>query len=339
MAREPRIDEQEALDVICALEDVEGHVWLCPGSKPTPDLEVVIDGDLVTVEVTMHTSSKEQQLWGAAEKMRSPERSGGWPQRTCELSHKWNVVVSDHSLESRDRSRPLKELVKALIPVLATVESTGATPEVMQQRANEILNPDPYNPNLPGPESAWFVHGWQEAAASGDDFCDFVNARADQCCGYWYPPDIADWVTQGWDPRFVMVLGPPRAVRDGCGGVDVNVSTPHACFAEAVDDLVPAIRGAINHKAERGQMANVTSKKWLVVALDGGNAAIQLDELCSRATHPPSAEFDSVVFADFDEVWAFCRTFHGKRHAVLRLARSDPARCCMVPRNSNESHT
>ena len=88
MAREPRIDEQEALDVICALEDVEGHVWLCPGSKPTPDLEVVIDGDLVTVEVTMHTSSKEQQLWGAAEKMRSPERSGGWPQRTCELSHK-----------------------------------------------------------------------------------------------------------------------------------------------------------------------------------------------------------------------------------------------------------
>ena len=184
--------------MICALEDVERHDWLRPGSKPTPDLEVTIDGRLVTVEVTMHTSSEEQELRGAAEKMRSPERSEGWPQRTCKLSHKWKVVVADHSLESRDRRRPLKELVNALISALATVESTGVTPEVMQQRANEILNPDHYNPNLPGPESSWFVDGWQEAAASGDDFCKFVNARADQYCGYWYPPDIADWVTQGW---------------------------------------------------------------------------------------------------------------------------------------------
>ena len=100
-----------------------------------------------------------------------------------------------------------------------------------------------------------------------------------------------------------------------------------------------AIQGAINHKAGRGQMANVTGEKWLVVALDGGNATIQLDELCSGATHPPSSEFDSVVFPDFDEVWAFCRTFDGKRHAVLRLSRSDPPRCFTVPRTSNESHT
>ena len=325
--------------MIRALENVERHVWLCPGSKPTPDLEVTIDGGLVTVEVTMHTSSKEQELRGAAEKMRSPGRSGGWPQRTRELSHKWNVVVSDHSLESRDRGRPLKELLKALISALAIVGSTGVTPEVMQQRANEILNPDPYNPNLPGPESSWFVHGWPEAAASGVDFIDFVDARADQYCGYWYPPDIADWLTQGWDPRFVMVLGPPRAVRAGCGGVTVYVSTGQGCFMEAVDDLVPAIQDAINRKADRGQMANVTGKKWLVVALDGGSASMQLEELCNRATHPPDSEVDTVTFPDFDEVWAFSRTFASTRHAVLRLSHSDPARCLTVPRIVNASQT
>ena len=325
--------------MICALEDVERQDWLDPGSKRTPDLEVVIDGDLVTVEVTMHTSSKEQELWGAAEKMRSPERSGCWPQRTRELSHKWKVNVSDTRVESRDSTRTLNELVEALIPELAIVESTGATPEVMQQRANEILDPAPYNPNLPGPESSWFDDGWPEAAASGVDYSDFLKTRLDQRCRYWYPPDIFDWLTQGWDPRFVMVLGPPRAVRAGCGGVTVYVSTGQGCFLEAVDDLVPAIQDAINRKADRGQMANVTGKKWLVVALDGGSASMQLEELCNRATHPPDSEVDTVTFPDFDEVWAFSRTFAGTRHAVLRLSHSDPARCLTVPRIVNASQT
>ncbi len=334
MGCEPRIEEQEALDVICALEDVERHDWLRPGSKPTPDLEVTIGGCLVTVEVTMHTSPKEQELWGAAEKMRSVEHSGDWPQRVSELSYQWKVIVGDHRFESRDPSRTLKEMVNALIPVLATVEGTGAIPEVMQQRANEILDPAPYNPNLPGMELSWF-HGWLEAEDSGVDFDDFVNARADQICGYWYPPDIADWVTQARDPRTVKVLAPPRAVNAGCGGVHVDVSTTRSCRVEALRDLTPAIQAAIDHKAGRGQMANVTGKKWLVVALDGGNAALQLGGLCSRTTRPSPSELDSVVFPDFDEVWVFSRTFRGKRHAVLRLSHSDPARCCTVPGAAN----
>ena len=323
--------------MICALENVERHDWLDPGSKPTPDLEVVIDGDLVTVEVTMHTVG--QELWGAAEKMRSPERSGRWPQRTPELSHKWKVNVSDHSLDSRDRNRPLKELVKALVSALAIVESTDATPEVMQQRANEILNPDRYNPNLPGPESWWFVDGWPEAAASGVDHSDFLKTRLDQRCRYWYPPDIFDWLTEGWNPRRARVWGSPRAANAGSGGVTVYVSTGQGCLLEAVDELVPAIQDAINHKAGRGQMANVTGKKWLVVALDGGSASMQLEELCSKVTHPPDSEINGIQFPDFDEVWAFSRTFDGARHAVLRLSHSDPARCFTVPRISNASQT
>ena len=125
----------------------------------------------------------------------------------------------------------------------------------------------------------------------------------------------------------------------GCGGVTVYVSAGQGCFLEAVDDLVPAIQDAINRKADRGQMANVTGKKWLVVALDGGSASMQLEELCSRATHPPDSGVDSVMFPDFHEVWAFARTFDGTRHAVLRLSRSDPSLCFTVPRTVNESHT
>ena len=70
-----------------------------------------------------------------------------------------------------------------------------------------------------------------------------------------------------------------------------------------------------------------------------GNAAMQLEELCSRTTHPRAPELDSGVFPDFDEVWAFSRTFDGKHHAVLRLYDSDPARCFTVPRTINASRT
>ena len=295
MAGERRIEEREAFEVICALEDVERHDWLSTGNKPTPDLEVTIDGDLVTVEITMHTVG--QELWGAAEKMRSPKRSGCWPQRICELSRKWTVIVGDSRVESRDPSRRLTELIEAMVPALVIIESAGATPEVMRQRANE------------------------------------------QFGRYWYPPDIDDWVTKGTDPRSVMVVGSPSAVHAGCGGVTVYVSAGQGCFLEAVDDLVPAVQDAINRKAARGQMANVTGKKWLVVALDGGSASMQLEELCSRATHPPDSGVDSVMFPDFHEVWAFARTFDGTRHAVLRLSRSDPSLCFTVPRTVNESHT
>lgn len=67
--------------MICALECVERHEWLSEGSGPIPDLEVPIGGEVVTAEVTMHTSSKWQKLWGAA-KLRSTERSEQSPERT-----------------------------------------------------------------------------------------------------------------------------------------------------------------------------------------------------------------------------------------------------------------
>ena len=340
MSREPRIDEREALEVICALEEVDSHKWLCAGSKRTPDLEATIGGKPVFVEVTMHTSRADQELWGASEKMRSPERSEKWPQLCVDLSRQWKVVVTDHHVESRDRSRTLKELVEALIPALLEIESTNAPPEVMQRRANELLDPDPYNPYLQGSKSSWFVDGWLEASASGVDFDEFVEASAEQGCGYWYPVEIADCLTKGVRPRHVRVLNIPRVVGRGCGGVTVFVSTGHGCAVEALDYLVPAIQSAISHKADRGQLANVTGQKWLVVAIDGGCAATQLEELCGRAIQPARPELGAVTFPDFDEVWTFARTFDGTHHAALRLSRSEPtARCFKVPRSTNQAQT
>lgn len=55
-AKEKRVDEQAALEVIRAVEDVVSHRWLEEGSGPTPDLEVVLgDGRVVRVEITMST--------------------------------------------------------------------------------------------------------------------------------------------------------------------------------------------------------------------------------------------------------------------------------------------
>ena len=340
MSREPRIEEREALEVIYALEDVEIHKWLCAGSKRTPDLEVTIDGKPVFVEITMHTSRADQELWGASEKMRSPERSEKWPQRCADLSHQWKVVVSDHHVESRNRSRTLKELVEALIPALLEIERTNAPPEVMQRRANNMLDPDPYNPYLQGSKLSSFIDGWPEASASGVDFEEFVGTRAKRGCGYWYPVEIADCLTGGVWPRDVRVLDIPKAAGHGRGGVTVFVSNGYGCSAEALDCLVPAIQGAISHKADRGQLANVTGQKWLVVALDGGCSATQLEELCSRTIQPTSPELGAIIFPDFDEVWAFARTFHGTHHAVLRLSGSEPtARCFKVLRSRNEDRT
>lgn len=191
-----RIDEYAALDVICAVEDVQHHQWLPEGHARRADLEVTIGGRVVTVEITMSTSAESKALWNVAWKMRSPERSDSWPQRVSELSHKWTVNVSDHDYEHSNSGRRLKELVKALIRVLAEAETTAATPEVMRQHAVAMLDPNPYDPNMPGPTPSWLADGWAEAEASGVDFDEQMEAHSIQHCGYWYPSDIVDCVTK-----------------------------------------------------------------------------------------------------------------------------------------------
>lgn len=336
MERKPRVDEQAALDAICAVEDVERFEWLVEGPVPTADLEVTIGGRVVTVEITLSTSAEGNALRSVSEKMRSPERSDSWPQSTSELSHMWTVHVSDYDSES---GRRLKELMKVLIAALAEVENTRATPEEMERHAAAMLDPDPYNPNRSGPKSDWWLHGWHEAAKAGTEFNEYVETDAVQHCGYWYPPDMVDCITKSLRPRRVTVLKPPNVSPNGIGGVAVFAASMQPGFLmQGVDFLVPAIQNAVHHKANRKQMANVSGDKWLVIALDGDNAAGQLEELCSQEPMPHHLEIANITFPMFDEVWVFARTFHGKRHAVLRLTKTSPnVRCFTVPRPDHET--
>ena len=57
-SRMPRVEEQAALEVIRAVEDVVSHRWLEEGSVRTPDLEVVLGDDrVVRAEITMSAKS------------------------------------------------------------------------------------------------------------------------------------------------------------------------------------------------------------------------------------------------------------------------------------------
>lgn len=62
----------------------------------------------------MATNRPDNELRGAARRM--------WPTRSKKLSREWTVHVSDHDIATRDSRRTLKDLVAAMIPVLAAVE-------------------------------------------------------------------------------------------------------------------------------------------------------------------------------------------------------------------------
>ena len=308
--RVPREDEQAALEAARALEDVAHHEWLPESHVRTPDLRLTLrDGRVITVEVTMATTDAANSLRAAAKTMQ--------PRRTPELSYEWTVGVGDHRVAARDPSRTLKDFVTKMVTVLAGVEADGGTPLEMQRRANIALDPDRYNPDrwqAGGDTVPWPVHRALDPT-TGDWDRDLLV----EYCPYWYPLDIVDQVIDGVAPRRVEVSEPAPS-RNGGGAVHVHAIVMEAYWATAVDYLVAALRRAIDKKVARGQMANASGEKWLVVALDRNDAAGQLEgALTSRAPHP---DLSDIRFSDFDEVWALAKTFHGDRFIVLRLPRS-----------------
>ena len=82
--REPRADEQAALDAILAIADVDGFEWLSVTHVRKPDLRLrLADGRIVFAEITLTADQAAEDLKGAARKMR--------PFRTKELSWDWKV--------------------------------------------------------------------------------------------------------------------------------------------------------------------------------------------------------------------------------------------------------
>lgn len=129
--RQPRVEEQAALEVIRAVEDVVSHRWLEEGSVPTPDLEVVLgDGRVALVEITMSTEGARRSLYDEFDCKQ-------W--RLPGLDWVWSVVLSDHSPERRARRRDVKTLVSGLVPVLGEIESQGGDPAEMVRNARSAV--------------------------------------------------------------------------------------------------------------------------------------------------------------------------------------------------------
>jgi len=313
-----RPEEVAALAALRALENVTEYEWLTAGRADgvrTPDLKLVLgDAREVVAEITMATNRPDNELRGAAR--------GMWPIRSRSLSRKWTVHVSDHDIATRSRRRTLKDLVAAMIPVLADVEERGGTAEEMKSRANRILDPDPYNPYVS--QSVWWTAAWQAAQPWGGSFKDWARTRLAQHCDYWYPADIVDCVADSLSPRRVLVLKPPIPAGGTHGGVYVDAASMEpGCFVGDFEYLVPAVQAAINHKHHRGQTKGASADKWLVVALDGGNAAAQLEACFGPEAQPPQRDVgDALDLLSFDEVWILAKTFHGTHCVVLRLSNS-----------------
>lgn len=315
-----RPEEIAALAALRSLEDVLEYEWLSAGRVEgvrTPDLRLVLgDGREVAAEVTMATNRPANELRGAARKM--------WPMRCEALSWEWTVRVSDHEIAARDPKRRLKDLVAAMVPVLAGVERAGGTAQEMLLSARRVLNPDPClrDPSLP---VAWFFEARRAARPSWEGtFEDWVRAYISDNCGYWYPPDFVDYAFAGLQPRFVYVCRPPVRGEANNGGVYVDAAgMEHGFLVEDVGYLVPAVQAAINHKHDRAQLREVGAHKWLVVALDGGNAASQLEACYGPEAESPRPELgDALDLLIFDEVWIIAKTFGGRSLVVLRLSGS-----------------
>ena len=313
--RKPRADEQAALDVILALEDVAHHEWLPESHIRTPDLRLVLRGGrVITVEVTLATGDADRRLRAAAETMR--------PRCARELSYEWTVHVSDHDIATRHPSRTLKDYVAQLICVLADVEDGGGTPAEMQRRAELLLDADSYNPFVSrrrGGAAPWHLAFDPEAG-------EWNRELLVEFCDYWFPLDIVDRIIDNVEPRRVGILRPPAPSALGGGSINVYAGGMEPAFiVTGVEYLVAALEQAIEKKAARGQMANASGEKWLVVALDGNNAAGQLEGAFEPEAQTPHPDLSEIQFAAFDEVWALAKTFHGKKLVVLRLSKPPSA--------------
>lgn len=313
--RKPRADEQAALDVICAIEDVAQHEWLPESHVPTPDLRLVLrDGRVITAEVTLATGHAANSLTAAADKMR--------PRFARQLSYEWVVHVSDHDIATRDPSRTLKDFVAQLICVLADVEKEGGTPAEIQHRAELALSPDNYDPYVSNRfgGAAPLHRAWDPATR------DWNRDLLVEFCDYWYPLDIVDRIVDNIQPRRVGILRPPSPAAPGSGSINVYATGMEpAFFLTGVEYLVTALQQAIKKKRAQGQMANASGRKWLVVALDGNNAAGQLEGAFESEAQAPHPDLREIQFAGLDEVWALAKTFHGNNFVVLRLSKSPSA--------------
>ena len=262
-SRQPRDEEQFALETIEAVESVVSRRWLDADREPTPDLELKLSGgQTVAVEITMSTDGAARSLFASFDGRR-------WPR--AELTCEWSVIVSEHSRETRERQRNIKALLDHLAPIFQNLEAHDLEPdEMLGKPLSELAG------------SAW--------------------------------PD--------WNSVLVAKCDPSGG--DTGGGIRTWVALGYGGWTEAVDALVEAVEARIDAKTARGQLRGYPSPKWLVVVLDGGIAAMQLeDAFASEGRLRRPAAIDAIICEEFDEVWVIGGCFsRSSRRNVLRLFAS-----------------
>ena len=132
--KQPRADEQAAVDAIRAVEDLAADPRYEPNGRDTaPDWRVrLADGRVADVEVIL--CADEDATWfreSLAPKGRARRK------RDESLSYRWTVIVSDGSPSRKDR--PIGKLMKAVRDVLASAERQGGTPSQMRETAKSEL--------------------------------------------------------------------------------------------------------------------------------------------------------------------------------------------------------
>ena len=134
---------------------------------------------------------------------------------------------------------------------------------------------------------------------------------------------VAGFAHPDWDLIVVVKCDPSGG--DTGGGIRTWVAPVDGVWIKAVDVLVEAVQARINAKTARGQLCGYSSPKWLVVVLDSGTAAMQLEAaFTSEGRLRRPAEIDAIVCKDFDEVWVIGECIsRSSRRNVLRLFASD----------------
>ena len=155
-----QIVEQVARDTISAILDPLRVECIHPNGEWRMMLR---NGRVADIEATVRTDQYGNSFWAQIHDRPGPE----WPDNR--LTRKWTVLVSDPEPEANKR-RPVRQLVDALIPVLADAEATGTTPEQMVDIANSRLV-DVWR--IVDEQRDWVRH-WAEEARTGISFEEWV---------------------------------------------------------------------------------------------------------------------------------------------------------------------
>ncbi len=283
-----QIVERVARDTISSILDPLGIEYIHPNGEWRMMLR---DGRVADIEATVRTDQYGNSFWSQVRDRPGPE----WPDDR--LTRKWTVRVKDPEPEANKR-RPVRQLVDALIPVLADTEATGTTPEQMVDIANSRLVDVWRVVNV---QRDWVRH-WAAEARTGITFEEWVPLWVEQS-GFWNPKLLIDHFHDPFTARRVSVVKPPEPAPHGM--VYTHGSVDRGSAWGDHEALRTAIQECVNFKVGKDQLANAPDLKWLAVGLDGGHSAWQLNEHFGPKASPPYPfeSVNSLTLGCFDEVW------------------------------------